>query len=79
MKEEKIEQILFRFEKAMGPMARHLAMEIAEKKKIIKENKISPSDQQEYTSFLTEFTIECSKIAGRDMVERLLEEIEKEE
>lgn len=78
MNEEKIARIVFKFEKIMGPVAKTLAMDLAKRKNLLKGERISPSDQREYTSFLTELTDEYSKITNRDLVERILEKLEEE-
>lgn len=79
MKEELIKKIIFKLEKPIGPIAGHLAKEIAKKRDILKNDTISPPDQQAYTAFLTEFTTELSKITDRDLVERTLETAVNEE
>ena len=78
MKEKEIEKILQKFERILGPVARKLATELAEEKNILRENKISPASQEEYTSFLTKLADEYSKITNRELVEKMLEKAKAE-
>ncbi|MEM2974764.1 MAG: hypothetical protein QW112_04045 [Candidatus Micrarchaeia archaeon] len=69
---DEISEIISKFEKIMGPVARRIANETAEKMKIIKGGKISPSDEDEKRKFLRRLSDEYSNIIGRKVVDTII-------
>lgn len=72
VKEKEISKIVEKFEKIMGPVARRIAEETAEKIGIKKGDKISPQNEEEYITFLDELSLEYSKIIGKDVVKTIM-------
>jgi hypothetical protein len=67
-----IEVVIPKFVKIMGPVAIRIANETAEKMKILKDNKISPSSEDEKRKFLKRLSDEYSNIIGRKVVDTII-------
>jgi len=72
MQEKEIKDIISKFGKIMGPVSERIANETAEKMKIMKGGKISPSSEDETKRFLKQLSDEYSNIIGRKVVDTII-------
>ena len=72
MSEKEIKEIISKFEKIMGPVAKRIAKETAEKMKILKGDEISPSNEDEKRKFLKMLSDAYAEIIGRKVVDTII-------
>lgn len=73
MKEKEVERTISKFEKIIGPVARRIANDVANKMKILND-KISPRNLKEYKKFCAAIEREYGRIIGAALARRLMQE-----
>ena len=72
MMEKEITQLIGKFEKVMGPVARTVANDAAKELRILKDERISPSSRKDYELFTKLLMKRYGKIIGDRLAQNIM-------